>query len=56
MSYGTELVVVMPGLVPGIHVLLRFESAKTWMAGNISAFTRVFNALCPAMTEQVALP
>src|SRR4051812_24247010 len=25
-------------------------SLKTWMAGDISAFTRVFNALCPAMT------
>ena len=41
---------VMPGLVPGIHVLLRC-AAKTWMAGNISAFTRVFDALCPAMTK-----
>jgi hypothetical protein len=34
MSYGTELVVVMPGLVPGIHVLLGFENEKTWMAGT----------------------
>ena len=46
MSYGTELVVVMPGLVPGIHALLGFGNEETWMAGN---------ALCPAMTEQVAL-
>jgi hypothetical protein len=56
MNYGTELVVVMAGFVPGIHVLLGFGNAKTWMAGNISAFTRVFDTLCPAMTEQVALP
>jgi DNA ligase-associated metallophosphoesterase len=33
--------VVMPGLVPGIHVFL--DAAKTWMAGT-----------GPAMTEQVA--
>jgi hypothetical protein len=45
MSYGIDLVVVMPGLVPGIHVLLRFAKEKTWMAGT-----------SPAMTEQVALP
>ena len=45
MSYGTELVVVMPGLVPGIHVLLHFENAKTWMAGT-----------SPAMTERAAAP
>jgi hypothetical protein len=29
MSYSTELVVVMPGLVPGIHVLLGFGNEKT---------------------------
>ena len=51
-THGKALVVVMPG----IHVLLCFENAKTWMAGNISAFTRVFDALCPAMTERVATP
>ena len=45
MSYNIELVVVMPGLVPGIHVLLCFENAKTWMAGT-----------SPAMTERVATP
>jgi hypothetical protein len=38
----------MPALVAGIHVFL--VGSKSWMAGNISAFTRVFNALCPAMT------
>jgi hypothetical protein len=30
----------MPGLVPGIHVLLFFE-AKTWMAGTSPAMTVV---------------
>jgi hypothetical protein len=30
---------VMPGLVPGIHVLLSFE-ANTWMAGTSPAMTR----------------
>jgi hypothetical protein len=39
----------MPGLVPGIHV---FGSAKEDVDGrDISAFTRVFDALCPAMTR-----
>jgi hypothetical protein len=38
----------MPGLGPGIHVFLALS--KSWMAGDISVFTRVFNALCPAMT------
>jgi hypothetical protein len=28
---------VMPGLVPGIHVLL--DDAKTWMAGTSPAMT-----------------
>ncbi len=44
-----RLSTVMPALVAGIHVLL-LRMAKTWMAGDISAFTRVFDALCPAMT------
>src|SRR5262249_32296224 len=33
--------------------LASLEAVKTWMAGNISAFTRVFPALCPAMTWRV---
>jgi hypothetical protein len=45
MSYCTELAFVMPGLVPGIHVLLRSGKEKAWMAGT-----------SPAMTEQVAPP
>jgi hypothetical protein len=41
----------MPGLVPGIHVLL-FRRAKTWMAGHRRAeATPFFERLCPAMTE-----
>jgi uncharacterized protein len=40
----------MPGLVPGIHVLLFYE-AKTWMAGHRRAeATPSFRRLCPAMT------
>src|SRR6266576_7077532 len=34
------LVVVMPGLVPGIHVFLRSAAAKTWMAGTRPGFDR----------------
>jgi hypothetical protein len=29
----------MPGLDPGIHVLLRQEREKTWMAGTSPAMT-----------------
>jgi hypothetical protein len=32
-------VFVMPGLVPGIHVLLFSDAAKTWMAGTSPAMT-----------------
>jgi hypothetical protein len=32
---GFALSVVMPGLVPGIHVLLH-RTSKTWMAGTTS--------------------
>jgi hypothetical protein len=35
----------MPGPVPGIHVFRLLVASKTWMAGDMSAFTRVFNAL-----------
>jgi hypothetical protein len=40
---------VMAGLVPAIHVFAAGKR-KTWMPADISAFTRVFDALCPAMT------
>jgi hypothetical protein len=38
---------VMPGLVPGIHVFLIMQDVD---GRDKSAFTRVFDALCPAMT------
>ena len=31
---------VMPGLVPGIHVLTRCAARKTWIAGTSPAMTR----------------
>jgi hypothetical protein len=31
---------VMPGLVPGIHVLAALKSRKTWMAGTSPAMTK----------------
>jgi hypothetical protein len=39
----------MPGLVPGIHVLL-YLSKKGVDGRVIRAFTPVFDGLCPAMT------
>jgi hypothetical protein len=41
----------MPALVAGIHVLLFFKEGVD--GRDISAFTRVFNALCPAVTWRV---
>jgi hypothetical protein len=35
-----EMLAVMPGLVPGIHVLL--SRPKTWMAGTSPAMTMNF--------------
>jgi len=34
-------ILVMPGLVPGIHVFLSFVQANTWMAGTSPAMTMV---------------
>src|SRR5260221_2465165 len=34
---------VMPGLVPGIHVLGQREARKTWMAGSSPAMTEKSN-------------
>jgi hypothetical protein len=31
---------VMPGLVPGIHVLFALKHRKTWMAGTSPAMTK----------------
>ena len=43
----------MPGLVPGIHVLLEVDK-QTWMAGHRQAeATPLFERLCPAMTPVV---
>jgi hypothetical protein len=48
----TLTLAVMPGLVPGIHVLL-CSRAKTWMAGHRRAeATPSFGRLCPAMTKK----
>jgi hypothetical protein len=45
----------MPGLVPGIHVFLFHDCSKQDVDGrDTSAFTRVFDALCPAMTPRVS--
>ncbi len=42
----------MAGFMPAIHVLLSVEP-KTWMPGSVSAFTRVFAALCARITEPI---
>ena len=34
---------VMPGLVPGIHVLVALKHRKTWMAGTSPAMTKKAN-------------
>jgi len=40
----------MAGLVPAIHVFfLRFQEKEDVDARDISAFTRVFDALCAGM-------
>jgi hypothetical protein len=31
---------VMPGLVPGIHVLTKVAARQTWMAGTSPAMTK----------------
>jgi len=44
--------IVMPGLVPGIHVF--FEARKAWVVGHRRAeATPSFGRLCPAMTAGV---
>ena len=43
--------IVMPGLVPGIHVLAMLQKRKTWMVGHRRAeATPSFRRLRPAMT------
>jgi hypothetical protein len=41
----------MAGLVPAIHVFLRVEKQDV-DARDVSAFTRVFEALCAGMTSE----
>jgi hypothetical protein len=41
---------VMPGFMPGIHVFLVCCGKQDLDGRDTSAFTRVFDALCPAMT------
>jgi len=44
--------IVMPGLVPGIHVFKTGTAQETRMAGHRRAeATPSFRRLCPAMTE-----
>ena len=40
---------VMPGLVPGIHVLLTVKR-ESWMAGQKGVYARL-RGLCAAMTD-----
>jgi hypothetical protein len=49
---ASTLKLVMPGLVPGIHVFTaqQQETRKTWMAGTSSAKTRF--ALLPGHDEK----
>ena len=44
----------MAGLVPAIYVSLAIKGKKGVDARDISAFTRVFDALCAGMTEQIS--
>src|SRR5262249_134693 len=45
---------VMAGLVPAIHVFAKRPEVVD--ARDISAFTRVFDALCPGMTTESVAP
>jgi hypothetical protein len=38
----------MPGLVPGIHVLIPRKQEKTWMTGTSPAMTIVWQTKNPA--------
>jgi hypothetical protein len=53
-SWRSTHILVMPGLVPGIHVFLRERQSKTWMAGTSGAKTAL-RAFCPAMTTRAAI-
>jgi hypothetical protein len=46
----------MPALVAGIHVFLSIDNRKQDVdRRDISAFTRVVAALCPAMTPLIVM-
>src|SRR6266404_1432243 len=49
-KWGIRAKLVMPGLVPGIHVLIAAAARETWMAGSPSAKTRF--ALLPGHDEK----
>jgi len=40
IELGSPANFVMPGLVPGIHVLAALKYRKTWMAGTSPAMTK----------------
>jgi hypothetical protein len=40
MKSGLTAKLVIPGLVPGIHVFALVEEEKTWMAGTSPAMTK----------------
>jgi hypothetical protein len=46
---------VMPALVAGIHVFAASQRVEDVDGRDTSSFTRVFDALCPAMTAQTWL-
>jgi hypothetical protein len=39
MEWDVPVELVMPGLVPGIHVFCGIQARKTWMAGTSPAMT-----------------
>jgi hypothetical protein len=40
------ILLVMPGLVPGIHTFLSSAQSKTWMAGTSPAMTVYLTPTC----------
>jgi hypothetical protein len=44
----------MPGLVPGIHVLIEYSDRKTWMAGTSPAMTgRIICSFDPQIEQAI---
>jgi hypothetical protein len=46
IELGLSCELVMPGLVPGIHVLVALKHRKTWMAGTSPAMTKLNYLAC----------